>query len=86
MPVVMLCPSLSIVSVLLLGMGALRAVADTLPDPSADGWASEAFAENAGNALSQLAGDLRKNDLKAYASIPAKTTPPVACAKGTSSS
>jgi hypothetical protein len=62
-------------------MFVLASPADTLPDPMAEGWASETFAENAGKALNQLGDRLKKGDLTAYATTPSDVLRPAALTK-----
>ena len=64
------CLVLSIGVLVMAGVSASPAAADTLPDPLAEGWMSEAFAENAGKTLNQLAENVKNNDLTGYAGIP----------------
>ena len=70
-----------VLALVLSGLFVLGSPADMLPDPMAEGWASETFAENAGIALSQLGDRLKEGDLAAYATTPSDMLRPTALSK-----
>ncbi len=70
-----------VLALVLSGLFVLGSPANTLPDPMAEGWTSETFAENAGKALSQLGDRLKKGDLAAYATTPSDVLRPATLSK-----